>query len=63
VNIEPRLYYHVRDALERNGLTLRCAPYGYDGSFASAHAILCDPATGRLHGGADPRGAGGVASA
>jgi gamma-glutamyltranspeptidase/glutathione hydrolase len=60
--IAPRLDSHVRDARERWGLTLGGTPDAYDGAFARAHAILIDPASGRLHGTADPRG-GGVASA
>lgn len=63
IDIEPRLYHHVREALEGKGLRLRSSRYSYDPSFARAHAIMIDPAGGRLKGGADPRGGGGVAAA
>lgn len=63
IDIEPRLYHHVRAELEAKGLALRCSPFSYDGAFARAHAIVIEPGTGRLVGGADPRGGGGAASA
>lgn len=63
LDLEPRLYYHVRARLEARGLKLRCAGFGYDPAFARAHAILIDPTTGRISGGADPRGGGCASSA
>jgi gamma-glutamyltranspeptidase/glutathione hydrolase len=49
VDLEPRLFYHLRAELEARGLKLNNG-----GSFANAQAIMIDPLTGTLSGGSDP---------
>jgi gamma-glutamyltranspeptidase/glutathione hydrolase len=53
--VEPSFPEPLADALEALGNTVRRERYT-----ARLSAIWCDPATGRLHGGADPRGGGGL---
>ncbi len=60
LDLEPRLYYNVREELEARGYRLLKTQLSYDPFFASVHAVQRDPATGRLSGAADPRGRGGL---
>ncbi|MCL4533706.1 MAG: gamma-glutamyltransferase [Bacteroidetes bacterium] len=59
-DLEPRLYYNVRDELEAKGYRLLKSPFSYDQFFALVHAVQRDPASGKLAGAADPRNRGGV---
>lgn len=59
-DLEPRLYYNVKDELEGQGYQLQKSELSYDPFFASVHAVQRDPATGALRGAADPRGRGGL---
>ena len=61
VNVEARLYYAVKEEMERRGHRLVKSQSSYDFFFALAHAVVRDPETGRLSGAADPRGRGGHA--
>lgn len=61
VDVEARLYYGVAKELERRGLRVAKSVKSHDGFFALVHAVTRDPASGRLSGGADPRGRGGWA--
>ncbi|MGH7554348.1 MAG: gamma-glutamyltransferase [Longimicrobiales bacterium] len=49
VDLEPRLFYHLRAELESRGLKLNNG-----GSFANVQAIMIDPLTRTLSGGSDP---------
>jgi len=62
IEMEPRIYHHVRAALEAKGLSLKCTKFSYDPAFSVQNSILIDPRSGRLHGGGDPRGGCGVAT-
>lgn len=61
VDVEARLYYGVVKELERRGLRVEKSVKSHDSFFALVHAITRDPASGRISGGADPRGRGGWA--
>jgi gamma-glutamyltranspeptidase len=63
IEMEPRIYHHLRSALEAKGLSLKCAKFSYDPAFSVQNSILIDPRSGRLYGGGDPRGGCGVATA
>lgn len=60
VDLEWRTPARVAAALEQMGHKVNHSVYAYDRSSGRVHAVLADPATGKLTGGADPR-AGGVA--
>ncbi len=57
LELEPQLFYHLREALEARGIEV-----GNDAFVAQLHAIGRDPDTGLWTGGADPRGWGGGAA-
>ena len=61
VDIETRLYYAVKDELERRGLQVVKSAKSFDPFFALVHVVTRDPETGVLAGGPDPRGRGGWA--
>lgn len=61
VDMETRLYYNVREELERRGLKVEKSAKSYDSFFALVHAVARDPETGEISGGADPRSRGGWA--
>ena len=61
VDVEARLYYGIKDEMERRGHRLVKSSLSYDPFFALVHAVHRDPETGRISGGADPRGRGGHA--
>jgi gamma-glutamyltranspeptidase/glutathione hydrolase len=61
VDVEARLYYGIKDEMERRGHRLKRSSLSYDGFFSLVHAVHRDPETGRISGGADPRGRGGHA--
>ena len=54
LEMEPQLYHHLKEELEGRGLDV-----ANDAFVAQLHAVGIDPDTGRLTGGADPRGWGG----
>jgi len=57
LEVEARIPSYICAELERQGEKVVRSLASY-GSFASVHAILVDPDTGELSGGADPRGEG-----
>src|SRR5690606_33734651 len=61
--MEARIPEPVREQLAAMGYTRIDVRADYDLYFGGAQAILIDPETGELRGGADPRRAGGVAGA
>ena len=61
VDLEARLAYAFGAELERRGHRVVKSTYSYDPFFGLAHAVVRDPATGRLVPAADPRGRGGTA--
>ena len=62
VDVETRLYYAVKEEMERRGHRLAKSQFSYDPFFALVHAVMRDPQTGLLSGAADPRGRGGYAA-
>src|SRR5690606_649532 len=58
--MEARIPEPVREELAAMGYTRIDVRADYDLYFGGAQAILIDPETGELRGGADPRRAGGV---
>lgn len=62
LEMESRLYWRLRERLEKLGWNLRPSKRGYDRAFALVFAALAD-ADGSFRGGSDPRGGGGVALA
>jgi gamma-glutamyltranspeptidase/glutathione hydrolase len=61
LDVEARIYYTVKEELERRGHKLRKSLLSYDHFFALVHIAMRDPATGTLTGAADSRGRGGLA--
>ena len=54
LELEPQLYFHLKDELTSRGIEVANNAF-----VAQLHAIGIDPDTGSLAGGADPRGWGG----
>lgn len=61
LELEGRIPAAVRDELAAMGYTSIVVHPDYDLYFGGAHAVLIDPETGLIYGGADPRRGGGVA--
>ena len=61
VDLEPRVYFAVKDELEARGHKLVKSAFSYDPFFAVVQMATMDAATGRLDGAADPRGRAGLA--
>ncbi len=62
LEMETRLYWRLREPLEKLGWKLRSSKRGYDRAFALVFATLAAP-DGSFRGGSDPRGGGGVSLA
>ncbi len=58
IDVEARIPRSVVRALEAAGNRVRHSHYSYDFQSGRPHVVLREPATGRLSGGADPRGGG-----
>lgn len=61
VDIEARLYYRVKEAMESQGHKIVKSELSYDPFFSLVHAVHRDPSSGHISGAADPRGRGGYA--
>ena len=61
VDVEARLYYRIKEEMERRGHRLVKSQLSHDPFFSLVHTVQRDPDTGRISGGADPRGRGGHA--
>ena len=62
LEMESRMYWRLRGALEARGWKLRASSKGYDRAFALVFVALRE-AGGDFSGGSDPRGGGGIAAA
>ena len=56
VDVEARLYYGIKDEMERRGHRLVKSSLSYDPFFALVHAVHRDPETGRISGRRRPQG-------
>jgi gamma-glutamyltranspeptidase/glutathione hydrolase len=59
MSLESRVPAETQDALKKQGYSLKVLG-DYDLFFGGAQAIIIDPVTGKLYGGADPRRDGAV---
>ena len=48
MDVETRLYYAVKEEMERRGHRLAKSQFSYDPFFALVHAVMRDPQTGLL---------------